>query len=118
MMMFHKLAERKPIDGQLCLIKEKMSGTTELNIFHQPQFYWDDSGFMCHPHVVEWAQLPEHVTQDRGPWMSKYWGDELPPKNCECLVCTDDRKQVYYAYFDAKRQKFLGRENVIAHIII
>lgn len=117
-MVFYLLNSKKPINGQRCVIKEKVKGVKGLSVFLQPQFYYDDCGFMSHPSVVSWAPVPDHVEKDRSEWKSEYFGDELPEKNCECLICRDDSKVVKYAYFSKEKNKFLGQENVIAFIEI
>ncbi len=118
-MRFYDLRKRKPANGQYCVVKEPMVGRTELHVFHQPQFYYEDEGFgYHHPNVVSWAPVPEHVNRNRKGWKSVYWGDDLPDRDCECLVCSEDRRTVGYAYFLAAKQRFLACENVIAFMEI
>lgn len=116
-MQFYDLATIKPEDGQRCIVKEKLP-SGGISVFPWPQSYYTDTGFLCHPRAVQWAPIPAHVNEDRGPWMSEYWEDELPEKSCECLVCADSSRFVRYAYFDAKKQKFLGYDDVFAFLII
>ena len=116
-MKFNNLSKTKPKSGQLCLIKEFINGT-QLNVFPQPQFYYDDTLFMAHPRVKEWAPIPKHVSVSAEGWKSEYRGDELPNKSCSCLVCTEDSKIVKYAYFSIFGQCFLGIKNVIAFMEI
>ncbi len=123
-MKFYSLIDRTPHDGDYCVIKEPLTTSNErkmLSVFPQPQFYHQGdsgSGFLYHPSVVQWALVPQHVKYKRAPWSSEYWGDDLPSRDCDCLVCTQRNDIVRIARFDARRQQFLGHTDVIAFAII
>lgn len=119
-MKFFDLQKSKPKNGQWCVVKEpiKTANGIVLYVFGQQQPFYDDAGFEGHSNVKKWAPFPDHVSINPAGWKSEYRGDELPSKNCNCLVSWGDKEIVSICYFDAKRQKFLGRENVIAFMEI
>lgn len=115
-MTFYQYDKKRPKNGQRCLIKEKCGSTVDVMPF--PQTYYDDCGFMCHPRVVAWAALPDHISVNPTGWRSEYRGDDLPSRSCACVVCDDQSRMVSYAYFEASLQRFLGHPDVIAFMPI
>lgn len=113
-MRFFDISNKTPRNGQDCVIKERQGKRIE--VFYHPQTWWDDSRFACHPNVVAWSPVPEHICHNPKGWLSEYRGDDLPTKSCACLVCTDKNKIVKYAYFHDGR--FLGHPDVVAYMEI
>ncbi len=107
-MQFHDLQKKLPKHGQRCVIKEKLNNRVDIAGSACLQIWFDDSRFMCHPNVVSWAPVPEHVNIDPVGWLSEYRGHDLPERSCSCLVSTESSKVVRYAYFHAELNKFLG----------
>jgi len=115
-MRFYDINKKTPQNAQQCVIKEKFGKGIGIAGSSCLQFWYDDSRFMCHPNVVEWSPVPEHITINPKGWSSEYRGDDLPSRNCDCLVCTDKNRLVKYAYFHDG--KFLGHPDVIAYMEI
>ena len=115
-MRFYDIDKKRPKNGQWCLIKEKFGNEVDLSLW--PQCYWDDCGFMYHPDVVAWAPMPDHISVNPDGWKSEYRGDELPSKSCWCLVCDDKSRNVFSAYFDVSKQRFLAYPDVVAFMIM
>lgn len=60
------------------------------------------------PGMVAWAPMPERIEKDRKVWKSPYFGDDPPEKDGLYLVCIDLSKFVEIAYYDSKKDIFLG----------
>ena len=115
-MKFYDIDKKTPENGQRCVIKERQGKRIEVFGSCCLQIWWNDSRFACHPNVVAWSPVPEHVAYNRKGWHSEYWGDNLPSQSCRCLVCSDKHKIVQYAYFHDGR--FLGHPDVAAFMEI
>ena len=112
MMKFHDLSKIKPQNGQLCLIKER-GNTNQLLLFNYPQFWYDDVGFLAHSGVIKWAPLPKHITINPKGWYSQYRGDEMPTRDCLCVVCVDNKpwSASRMAYYKQDKDRFLGYQH-------
>jgi hypothetical protein len=119
-MKFCDLQKTQPANMQRCVIKERIGKRTEVFGMSCLQTWWDDSRFACHPNVVAWAPVPEHVNVNPIGWLSEFSGNELPSKSCSCLVSTESSKIVRYAYYCTTKGGFLGYafSDVLAFIII
>jgi len=119
-MKFCDLQKKTPTHGQSCVIKERIGKRTEVFGSACMQTWWDDSRFMCHPNVVAWAPVPEHVNINPNGWFSEFRGDDLPKRSCGCLVSTESSKSVKYAFYSADLGRFLGHglADVLAFIPI
>ena len=117
-MRFYNIDKKLPQEGQWCLIKEKIRNRKDVHVSIWPQHYYEHCGFMCHPDVIGWSPMPEHICHNNKGWKSEFRGDELPSKSCWCVVCADKNEIVSCAYFDAPKQRFLGYPNVVAFMSI
>lgn len=116
-MKFYKLDQKKPKNAQQCVIREKI-GEKVMVTSSCLQYWYDDTQFLNHPNVVEWAPVPEHVSRDFSGWFSEDRGDKLPSESCECLVSHSRTINVVYAYFNHLKQSFMGYPHVVAFIPI
>lgn len=117
-MKLYDITQRKPKNAQWCFIKEKSVDGKLTYIFSQPQCWYDDESFACHPRVVAWAPVPDHVSVNPDGWLSEYRGDSFPDCSCSCAVSLESSPIVRYAYFSAELGRFLAHKDVIAFMPI
>jgi hypothetical protein len=103
---FHKTTDRQPTDGQFVFIKTKSPPGKRIVLNNTPR-QWDADSPFNHG-VLEWAAVPPHAVDDPSGWLFPSRGDDLPTDNVSCLVCSDRRKEPFYAYFAQDLYKFLG----------
>jgi len=103
---FYKISDKQPVDGQFVFVKTKSYSGQRIKLNNTPQQWDADSPF--YNGLIEWAPLPLHATLDPKAWFFPSRGDELPTDNVSCLVCTDRRREPFYAYFVQDLYKFLG----------
>lgn len=107
-MKFYDITKCKPHNGQWCFIRELDASGKRVLLLPVMQCWYDGEGFTGHARVVSWAPIPPHINVDPRGWLSPYRGDDLPDKDAECLVCIENRKTPFYAYFHLELDKFLG----------
>ncbi len=121
-MKFYDIKQRQPTKGQWCIIKEKINNGKAVDVFQQPQQFFEETEFTGHSGVVSWAPVPQHALENWRGWKSEYRGDDLPKKSCQCLVCFDNNRMwdVRIAYYHTGLGRFvgLGQREVIAYMEI
>ena len=95
-MKFYNLQKTQPANMKRCVIKERIGKRYGVFGMSCLQTWRDDSHFACHPDVVAWSPVPEHVNVNPSGWLSEFRGDDLPSESCSCLVSTESSKIVLY----------------------